>query len=317
MAQENKQEIAFIGLGAMGLPMARNLIDLGYKVTVYNRTAEKAAPLVEAGAVLAASPKEAVTAGGVVMTLVSNDAVLEQIVNHPDTGFLQSLGPDGIHISMSTISPVTAKRMHEQHSRVGCHYVACPVFGRPDAVAAKRMVAVYSGVTPAVEERFLAIMRQLSLKQINFGAEPTAANVTKLCGNYMIAASMQTMSEAFTLAAKNGVDPAQVHALFSQSIFACPIYQNYGRILLNDDPTSDVGFALELGLKDVNLVADTALRSGTPMPIGSLLQQRFMAATAQGMGHADWSAFALLNARDAGLDAEDKIKRCQEYRPAQ
>src|ERR1700730_17329516 len=116
-------EAGFIGLGSMGLPMATNLIAAGAKLRVYNRTASKAAPLVEKGATLAASAGEAATAGGIVITMLADDAAVENVVMGAD-GIAARLGPGGIYVSMSTIAPATARRMAAYHAEHGSIYVA-------------------------------------------------------------------------------------------------------------------------------------------------------------------------------------------------
>ena len=124
-------EAGFIGLGAMGLPMATNLVAAGVKLRVHNRTASKAEPLVAKGAVLAASAGDAAASGGIVMTMLADDAAVESVVTGAN-GIAAQLGPGGIHVSMSTIAPATSHRLASYHAEHGSIYVAAPVFGRPD-----------------------------------------------------------------------------------------------------------------------------------------------------------------------------------------
>src|SRR5689334_17601788 len=126
--------VGFIGLGNLGAPMARNLVAAGFPVRVYNRTAEKARPLAELGATVARSTAGVASAGGVVITIVSDDAAVREVC---DDGMLAALGRGGIHLSMSTILPATAEELARSHARHGVTYVAAPVFGRPEAAAAK------------------------------------------------------------------------------------------------------------------------------------------------------------------------------------
>jgi 3-hydroxyisobutyrate dehydrogenase-like beta-hydroxyacid dehydrogenase len=132
------ETIGFIGLGSMGLPMATNLLAAGYSLRVYNRTPEKAQPLLQQGAQLVHHPAEAVESSGTVITLLANDAALEAVVLG-ETGILAGLGNDGIHLSMSTIAPATARQLAALHQQQGSHYVAAPVFGRPDVAAARKL----------------------------------------------------------------------------------------------------------------------------------------------------------------------------------
>src|SRR5512141_1370049 len=132
-----ESRIGFVGLGRMGEPIARNLIEAGHELSVFNRTREKARPLLEAGAREASSPAEVCAPGGIVFTMLSDDRALEEVVS--SDGFLERLAPGGVHVSMSTVSPATARRVAERHANEGSAYVAAPVFGRPDAAAAKKL----------------------------------------------------------------------------------------------------------------------------------------------------------------------------------
>src|SRR5258708_35161126 len=125
-----KETIGFIGLGGMGLAMATNLLKAGFGLRIYNRTAEKARPLLEQGATLARSPAEATESGGVVVTMVSDDQAVEEVTLGAD-GLLSRLG-DGVHLSMSTIAPRTARRLAGLHGGPGAGYIASPVFGKPE-----------------------------------------------------------------------------------------------------------------------------------------------------------------------------------------
>src|SRR5216684_29735 len=138
-----KETVGFIGLGGMGLAMATNLLKAGFGLRVYNRTSEKARPLLEQGAILARSPAEAAAPGGIVVTMVSDDRALEEVTLGPD-GLLERLG-DGVHLSMSTIAPRTARRLADLHRERGGRYVASPVFGKPEVAARAKLWIVTSG----------------------------------------------------------------------------------------------------------------------------------------------------------------------------
>ncbi|MGH8728274.1 MAG: NAD-binding protein, partial [Burkholderiales bacterium] len=134
----------------------------------------------------------------------------------------------------------------------------------------------------------------------DLGEDPAGANVVKLAGNFLILSAVEAMAQAFTLAQKNGVDKSAVAKLFGETIFACPIYQNYGRIIAAE-AFEPAGFKLTLGMKDINLVLDTAEASGTPMPFASMLHDRLLAALAKGRQELDWTAIALESTEAAGL----------------
>ena len=290
--------IGFIGLGSMGLPMASNLVEAGYRLHVYNRTPQKAQPLIDKGAKLGNNPGDVVESGGIVITMLANDQALEEVVLG-ENGILEKLDAGGIHVSMSTVSPATAEKLAEQHERRGVHYLAAPVFGRPDAAAARKLWICLSGNGTA-KERVLPVLNKLGQGVFDFGEQVGAANVVKLTGNFLIVSAIEAMAEAFTLAEKNGIERTKVAELFGQTLFACPIYQNYGRLIAQEQ-YQPAGFKLSLGLKDVTLALQTAKDSQMPMPLASLLHDRLMAAVGRGRGDIDWTGLALGISEDAGL----------------
>lgn len=157
------------------------------------------------------------------------------------------------------------------------------------------------------------ILSATATKVYDFGDAVTAANVVKICGNFLIAASIESMSEAFTLAQKNGVDRVQLKEMMTETIFDCLIYKGYGQRVADFDhtPYKDAHFALELGHKDVNLVLDTANRSSVPMPFAAVLHDRYLSAMSKKRDALDWSAIALGMAEDAGFDVADKVAKCK------
>lgn len=293
------ENVAVIGLGAMGKGLASRLLDTGHKVTVWNRTASAAEELVQRGAERAATPAAAVTPGGLVITMVANDAALEAVTVGAG-GLLERLGTDGIHLSMSTVSPALADTLAERHAALGAHYLAAPVFGRPAAAGAGQVWVALAGAA-AAKSRARAVLEHLARAVYDFGEPPSAANVVKLGGNFLIAAAIEAMGEAFALLEKNDVDRRQFHQLMADTIFACPIYQNYGRFIL-DQAFDPPGFKLELGYKDVNLALEAGAARQAPMPLASLLRDRFLSAMAKGRGGLDWTAIAKQAAEDAGLE---------------
>lgn len=295
------ESIGFIGLGKMGGAMAGNMLKAGYKLHVYNRTPEKAAALVAQGARLARQPDEAAEPGGIVITMVANDRALENVVDG-DRGFLERLGPDGIHLSMSTVSPRLASHLAEQHRRHGVEYVAAPVFGRPEAAAARKLWICLSGSAMA-KQRVHPILDSIGQGTFDFGEEPAAAHVVKLAGNFLLASAIEALAEAFVLGEKNGIDRSRLADMLGSTLFACPAYQTYGRAIAQQR-FRPAGFTVELGLKDIDLVLQTAADSTTPLPLASLLHDRFLAAVAKGRGELDWSSVWLESAENARLSVE-------------
>ena len=294
-----KQQVGFIGLGNMGLPMATNLVDAGYPLKVYNRTAEKAQPLIEKGAELAPTPPDAVTAGSIVVTMLPNDSVVESIVLS-ENGILKQLGRDGIHLSMSTLSPATAEKLAQAHQEVGAYYLASPVLGRPDVAQSGKLNICLSGNSHA-KERVKPILEVLGQKIYDFGDSAGSANVVKLSVNFSIAAAIEAMAEAFTLAEKNGIERVKIAELFGETLFSCPVYQEYGKAIANHDYKPG-GFKLSLGYKDLTLALQTARSSQMPMPLASLVHDRFITAMAKERSDLEWSAIAIEASEAAGIE---------------
>lgn len=295
------QPIGFIGLGKMGAAIAGNLLKAGYRLQVYNRTSEKAAGLVAEGATLAHSPHDTAEHGGIVITMLANDQALEHVVLG-DPEFIERLGPNGVHLSMSTVSPRLARRLAEQHRRFGVEYVAAPVFGRPEAAAARKLWICLSG-SPMSKQRVRPILDSVGQGTFDFGEEPAAAHVVKLAGNFLLASAVESLAEALVLGEKNGIDRSKLADMLSSTLFACPAYQTYGRVIAQQR-FRPAGFTVELGLKDIDLVLQTAADSTTPLPLAGLLHDRFLAAVAKGRGELDWASIWLESAENAHLSDE-------------
>lgn len=292
------EQIGFIGLGNMGHAMAMNLHRAGYQLRVYNRDASKAHQFIEVGAHQATKPAEVIEPGSIVITMVANDEALEQ-VTLGEGGLLERLAPGGIHISMSTVSPDIARQMTELHQQRGCHYIAAPVFGRPEAAAAKKLWICVAG-TPEAKQRIQPVLLSMGQQVFDFGEEPEKANIVKVGGNFLIASAMEAIGETLTMAEKHGIDRSQLIDMYSQTMFACPIYQNYGKMIAERRFTP-VGFLLQLALKDINLVLDSAEQAQTPMPLASLLHDRLLRGVALGRGESDWVEMTRMISEDAGL----------------
>jgi len=291
------QAIGFVGLGNMGQPMALNILKTSSQLRIYNRTPKKAEPLVAQGAQAVGSSAEAVESGGIVITMLANDAAVEEVVHSKD--FLERLKPGGIHLSMSTISPYTARKLAALHAKTGSFYVAAPVLGRPDQAAARKLT-IYVAGPPAAKERVQPILHALGQNVFDLGEDPGAANVAKLCSNFLIVSAIEAMSEALTLAEKQGMERSTLMNILAQTSFNCPIYQNYGKIIAEKDYAPG-GFSFALGLKDVELIEEIAGEARAPVPLADLARDRFLAGLAKGRANLDWSAISLGALEDAGL----------------
>lgn len=226
------EAIGFIGLGRMGLPLAHRLLEAGHSLRVWNRTARKADFLVELGAEDVTHPRDVVDPGGIVFTMVTDDHALTEVVTGPN-GFAERLGPRGVHVSMSTVSPATARHLAELRCRQQSEYVAAPVFGRPDAVAMGKLWMCLSGSRGA-KDRVGVLIRQLGQGMFDFGDDPGAAHVVKLAGNFVLAAAIESLAEAVIFAGRNGIGRQQLADLLGQTLFACPAYQIYGKAIAEE-----------------------------------------------------------------------------------
>ena len=292
------ETIGFVGLGEMGRAMAANLQQAGYTLHVYNRTAEKARTLLERGAVLAESVVEVAQPGGIVITMLTDDQAVEEVTSGPH-GFGPRLGSGGIHLSMSTISPDTARKLALAQEQQGGQYVAAPVFGKPDAAASAKLWIVTSGPATA-KARVQPLLQAMGQGIYDFGEEAGGAHVVKLSGNFLLGAAIEAMAEAFTLAEKSGVERQKVYELFTQTLFACPAYVNYGKMVASK-VYQPVGASPTLIRKDMKLVLQTAQNSQVPMPLASLIHDRLTATVAKGRDNIDWAGFAQEVSESAGL----------------
>jgi 3-hydroxyisobutyrate dehydrogenase-like beta-hydroxyacid dehydrogenase len=288
-------KIGFIGLGHMGAAMAANLIKSGYNVTVFNRSPGRTRPLVALGAREAANVAEASSAAAVITMVADDDAACEIVLGKQ--GVIEHLPKGAIHISMSTISVALSKRLAQRHKAADQHYIAAPVFGRPEMAAAAKLFIVAGGEA-AVIDACQPIFRAIGQKTIPIGQEPWTANLVKLSGNFLMASVIETLGEAIALIGKAGIDRQAYVDLLATTVFPVPSYKTYGDLIAKHQ-FEPAAFAAPLGYKDIRLALAAAESLHVPMPIASLLRDRFLRLLAQGGEHLDWSAIGGLATRDA------------------
>lgn len=279
-------QIGFIGLGSLGTPIAINILESGHTLHVYNRTVSKTKPLADKGAIVAESIGALAKEVDIVFSIVSDDAALKAIC---ENGLLENMKPGSVHVSMSTILPQTAKELADLHEQNKQHYLAAPVFGRPEAAAAKKANFVISG-KEEIRNRIEPLLKEAGGTGVwHFGEEITAANTVKLCGNFLIAGAMEAIGESIYLANKSGVDAKQMWAMFLQTLFNAPVYHNYGGVILQEK-FEPAAFTAKLGLKDLNLVLSQAAAVKQPMPLAELLKSNMQQLVDSGQDQTDWSA---------------------------
>lgn len=297
-------KVGFIGLGNMGVGMAANLLKAGHEVTVYNRTASKADPLVKQGARYAAQVADACH-GEVVMTMLSDDHALESVVfggasAKAEAGVLGSLANGAIHVSLSTVSVALSKKLTAAHAERGQRFVSAPVFGRPEAAAAAKLVVTVSGADDAVAA-CTPLFDAIGQKTFRFGTNPADANLVKVSGNFLISCVIESLAEAMALVGKAGLNQHEYLDFLTSTLFSAPIYKTYGAIIV-DKKFEPAGFAAPLGFKDNRLALAAAQDLQVPLPIASLVYNRFLTLLANGGEKLDWSAISQLAAKDAGND---------------
>jgi len=288
-------KVGFIGLGSMGLPIARHVLQAGHTVVVYNRTRSRADALKPLRPTVADSPAAAARGVDVLVTMVADDPALEEVMLGA-SGALPALAPGAIHVSMSTISPKLSRALAERHRVAGQQYVAAPVFGRPEAAEAKKLWIVAAGPAPAIE-RCRPLLDAVGQGVVVAGDDPARANVIKLAGNFLLA---EAMGEAFALVRKYDIAPADLLEIVNGRLFRSPIYENYGKLIAAQQ-YEPAGFKLRYGLKDVRLVLGAAEDVAAPMPLASLMRDRYLSGVARGWGDIDWAGLARIAAADAGL----------------
>ncbi len=296
-------KISFIGLGSMGLPMAKNLLEAGFELTVYNRTKSRADELGRTGLRVAASPREAAQSADLLLTMLADDAAVESVM-FGDEGALLGLKPNATHASMSTISHLLSRRLTDEHRSRRQHYLAAPVFGRPEAAEGGKLWIIAAGAGDAIEPCrpvFAAIGQGVEI----VGDDPPVANVLKLAGNFLLASAIEAMGETFTLVQKYGIEPARFLEILNGRLFRSPIYENYGK-LIAERRWEPAGFKLRHGLKDVRLALGAAEEVTTPMPLGSLMRDHYLSAMARGWGDNDWGALARVAEENAGAAVETR-----------
>ncbi len=290
-------KVGFIGLGHMGAGMAGNLLKAGHEVTVYNRTRAKAEALVRRGATEAATIAD-VCRGDAVFTMLANDNAVEAVVLG-EHGILESLPAGAIHISSSTISVGLAERLAAAHAGVGQGFVAAPVFGRPELAAAGNLYVLAAGEQAAVQMT-APLLDAIGQKTFVVSETPKAAYLVKLSGNFLIGSVIEALGEAIAFVGKGGLDARQYVDILTSTLFGAPIYKTYGT-LLADGEFEPAGFAAPLAQKDIRLVLAAAEDLRVPMPIASLLRDRFLTLLAHGGDRLDWTAIGALAAKDAGV----------------
>jgi 3-hydroxyisobutyrate dehydrogenase-like beta-hydroxyacid dehydrogenase len=290
-------KVAFIGLGRMGQAMASRVLGGGHDLVVYNRTREKCAELEKAGAKVAASMVEACKGREVVITMLTDDKALAEVVRD---GVVPGLPKGAIHVAMGTHSVAALREIEAVHAGSGHAFVAAPVLGRPEAAAAGQVGVVAGGPKDAVA-KVAALFALIGRRTFDAGVKPEGAAAVKLANNMVLGCAVAAMGEGFALVRKYGVEPTAFYDVMTDGLFAAPAYKVYGNIIAKQ-AYATAGFTTALGLKDTGLMLAAALAVNVPLPSLNVYRDRLLDAMAHGEGDQDWSVIARAQARASGLE---------------
>jgi 3-hydroxyisobutyrate dehydrogenase-like beta-hydroxyacid dehydrogenase len=283
-------KIAFLGLGQMGMPIARLLLQQGHSITLWNRNRDKAETLAAGTAGVAASPQEAVKDATVVFSMLMDDDATKSVLfgddHEPRAGFIDALAPGAIHVTLSTISVALARYITAAHQERRQHHVAAPVFGRP-VVAEQGKLWIVTAGAPRPLEQVKPLLTSVSRGLTVVAEEPWKAHALKLGGNLMITAMIQTLSEAFVYAEAQGIDPALFHQAVNSALFQSPLYESYGKTILH--PPQHPAATVSLGIKDTRLAREAATDAGIRLGLADYLAGVLERAKESGFANEDWA----------------------------
>jgi 3-hydroxyisobutyrate dehydrogenase-like beta-hydroxyacid dehydrogenase len=286
MVERNfSMKIGFLGLGAMGTPMALRLIAAGHELAVWNRTEGRTKPLLREGAIAAATPAEAELGADAVITMLFDDAANEEVLFGAN-GLLDALEPGSLHIACSTISVALSERLTAEHARRGIDFVAAPVFGRPNVAEAGKLWMVLAGAENAIE-RAKPVLTAISRGYTVVGTEPKQAHAVKLGGNFLISAMIHSLSEGFVFAESQGIEPAVFFEAVNSALFQSPFYAAYANVMLH--PPEHAGATIGLGRKDLGMFRAAAAKEGVTLSMAEEMMGVFEQAIADGLGSEDWA----------------------------
>ena len=274
-------KIGFIGLGAMGSAMARNLVAAGHEVRAWNRSGGA----IE-GVTMVGLPAE-VFAADAVMTMLSDDDAIRSVVL--DHNLLAHASAGMVHVVASTISVAFAREMVEAHADAGVGYVSAPVLGRPD-VAAKGELNILAGGAPEAIDRVRPIFEVIGSRVWDMGSIAPTANAAKIACNMMITMAIEAMAEAVVLTEANGLERERFFELILGTLFGSRSYQVYSAKIAGND--YEPGFKATLGLKDLRLAREAAGDAGRTLPMLDAVHGRMRETVDAGLGDRDWSAMA-------------------------
>ena len=292
-------DLGYVGLGVMGSAITRRLLDAGHTVSVWNRTPEKAEPLLEAGARWADTPRAVAERSDVVFTMVTNTAAVQAVTDGPD-GILAGLGPGKVYIDMSTASPANTRALAEQVAAVGAQMLDAPVSGTSITVEQGKASVMVGGDDDAFE-RVKPILEAIGPKVFHLG--PSGAAVTmKIAVNLSLAVQMLAFSEGVLLAEKSGISRERAVEVMLASVIASPMVAYRGPLVLGHP--DEVWFDCHMMQKDLNLALELGRELEVPLPTTAVTNELLTAANAMGIGERDFAVLFDVLAAMSGVETE-------------
>jgi 3-hydroxyisobutyrate dehydrogenase-like beta-hydroxyacid dehydrogenase len=286
-----KIKVSLVGLGSMGTAMAHRLLEQGFALDFWNRSAKDNSELLAKGAVqvdLADALKN-----DFVISFLSNDAAALEVFSQQN---LSAANAGTIHINMSTVSLEASGSLAKLHAKQGIGYIAAPVLGRPIAITNGKLLIVAAGDSKDIDAASV-IFEKVSAQYWNVGADHAKANLVKLGVNYNLIHALQAIGESVALVESGGVDANTFMEILTHTAFAGSAYAGYGPMIVNRR-YSPPGFSMTLGLKDLKLIEDAASAGGLTLPVAAVLRKLFETAQVDPeLKDLDWSAIAELTRR--------------------
>jgi 3-hydroxyisobutyrate dehydrogenase-like beta-hydroxyacid dehydrogenase len=293
------EKVAFLGLGIMGYNVSANLLKAGYPLTVYNRTPERAAGLVNAGAQRDLTPREAVADADVIMIMLSDDKAIEGVVFGPD-GVLEGVRAGQVAIDLTTCMPKTSLREAAAFNAKGVEFLDAPVFGSKGESRDAGLWLV-SGGKREIFDRMLPLFKVISATQHYMGENGKGTSM-KLVGNLVVASQLEALGEAMTLATKAGLKAEDVLGVLHVTDFKSPIFDGVGDALARRDFSPS--FYLKLMLKDANLISSFAQELNVPLPAAAATREIIKTAVNRGWGDENASAMIKVIEQMAGVEVK-------------
>jgi len=291
-------KIGFIGVGNMGAPMAQNLIDNGFELSIYDKDSSRAENLFQSKAKVVKNLLELISENSTIITMLPDDTAIKEVFLGKK-GIIKNLRKDQIHILMCTVSPEIISKLYKAHTINGSQLVTAPVLGRPEAAASKKLWILLGGVQKA-KEKVIPILNMLGQKIFDFGEDITSTSHVKLAINFLVLSAIESIGESVDFIKKTGLDASLFAGLITEILFDCTAYKYHANNIV-EQKFSPAGFKLSLGLKDAGLLKKSAEELNVHMPVLNILIKKLFLSIEQKRENLDWAAITLNCLEDSGI----------------